>query len=194
MGSPTRTELSSLVLVVLSLSLFYLECLGVKEVMGYPPSVNCAKQECAPYQVVHSQKEFEIRIYNNSTWMSSGFITTVSYTVAYSAGYIEYESRYINILLRMNLIRFMFINLYFILLLNKRNNSYIMWRYKLFFLLGSVTYANSQILTLAWYYLFWVWTRVVLFLDLSSNKVHHLCLVWRISISCLIDVWLWLYN
>ncbi|KAH6775358.1 hypothetical protein C2S52_012919 [Perilla frutescens var. hirtella] len=82
--------ISSIVYVVLSLNLIYLECVqGVEDVKGYPPSSICATQECAPYQVVHTQKQFEIRNYTNSIWIGSGNITTVSYSVGRSAGYLR---------------------------------------------------------------------------------------------------------
>ncbi|KAI3472885.1 hypothetical protein Pfo_031032 [Paulownia fortunei] len=89
MGS-FRTEVNSLVFLVLSLSLFHLECLVMGQVKGYPPSVNCATEECAPYQVIHSQKDFEIRIYKNSTWISSKLIThSKTYTDGVRVGFTD---------------------------------------------------------------------------------------------------------
>ncbi|KAG8365788.1 hypothetical protein BUALT_Bualt17G0008200 [Buddleja alternifolia] len=86
MGSLVRTELS--IVFVLLLSLFHLKCHGIEEVKGYPASVNCATQECAPYKVIQSQKEFEIRVYNNSTWVSSPVTTSASYKDAVRDGFI----------------------------------------------------------------------------------------------------------
>ncbi|KAL0333716.1 UNVERIFIED_CONTAM: 40S ribosomal protein S3-1 [Sesamum angustifolium] len=47
---------------------------------GYKPAPTCARLECPPYKVVHSQKEFEIRSYEEGLWLSGPNITAPTYT------------------------------------------------------------------------------------------------------------------
>ncbi|KAI3459505.1 hypothetical protein Pfo_016168 [Paulownia fortunei] len=46
---------------------------------GYKPAPNCTSVECPPYNVVHSEKEFEIRSYKDALWVSSPKISETSY-------------------------------------------------------------------------------------------------------------------
>ncbi|KAA8529989.1 hypothetical protein F0562_034407 [Nyssa sinensis] len=74
-----------LVLLVMALSLFGLPqpCEG----KGYEEPLNCKHLECAPYRVIHSLKDFEIRNYRNATWMSTPPINSSSYKDAVGRGF-----------------------------------------------------------------------------------------------------------
>lgn len=72
--------------VFVVMALIYLGCV---EGVNYPPPPICATLECVSYQVVHTQREFEIRNYPTSTWIASANITTVSYSLGRSAGFLQ---------------------------------------------------------------------------------------------------------
>ncbi|XP_022877015.1 uncharacterized protein LOC111395262 [Olea europaea var. sylvestris] len=63
-------------------------CEGQEHGSHYPPSINFAKQECAPYQVIRREKEFEIRSYKESLWISTRAVASESYKNAVRDGFI----------------------------------------------------------------------------------------------------------
>ncbi|KAK6157346.1 hypothetical protein DH2020_011594 [Rehmannia glutinosa] len=67
-------------------------CLGKEQVNGYPPSVNCATRDCFSYEVIHSQKEFEIRDYQHSYWVTPpyNYSTNNNYVADFRKAYILY--------------------------------------------------------------------------------------------------------
>ncbi|KAJ9710007.1 hypothetical protein PVL29_001467 [Vitis rotundifolia] len=71
-------------LLVLSLGVFDV-CEGKGK--GYEEAVNCKRLECAPYEVVHSQKDYEIRSYTTSMWISTPPLNSSSYKDAVGRGF-----------------------------------------------------------------------------------------------------------
>ncbi|TYH96212.1 hypothetical protein ES332_A12G163100v1 [Gossypium tomentosum] len=51
---------------------------------GYEKPLNCGHLECAPYTIIHSHPEFEIRSYSKATWVATPPISSSSYTYAVS--------------------------------------------------------------------------------------------------------------
>ncbi|KAK4391852.1 hypothetical protein Sango_1963000 [Sesamum angolense] len=84
MSSP-RTAPAVCVCVFVFLCLFVSECNGADE--GYKPAPTCARLECPPYKLVHTQKEFEIRSYDEGLWLSSPNITAPTYKEGASKGF-----------------------------------------------------------------------------------------------------------
>ncbi|XP_011078066.1 heme-binding protein 2-like [Sesamum indicum] len=81
MSSPRTVAVCVFVFVCLFVS----ECKGVDE--GYKPAPTCARLECPPYKLVHTQKEFEIRSYDEGLWLSSPEITALTYKEGASKGF-----------------------------------------------------------------------------------------------------------
>lgn len=54
---------------------------------GYEKPLNCGHLECAPYTLIHSQPEFEIRSYSKATWVATPPISSPSYKYAVSVGF-----------------------------------------------------------------------------------------------------------
>ncbi|XP_039163155.1 heme-binding protein 2 [Eucalyptus grandis] len=67
-------------------SLLAVGCEG-KGVGGYEEAANCKQIECAPYEVVLSQDEFEIRRYENASWVATPPINSTSYADAINKGF-----------------------------------------------------------------------------------------------------------
>lgn len=84
MSSPRTVAVCVFVFVCLFVS----ECKGVDE--GYKPAPTCARLECPPYKLVHTQKEFEIRSYDEGLWLSSPEITALTYKEGASKGFRMY--------------------------------------------------------------------------------------------------------
>ncbi|KAL0426809.1 UNVERIFIED_CONTAM: hypothetical protein Slati_2855700 [Sesamum latifolium] len=82
MSSP-RT--AAAVCVFVFVCLFVSECKAADE--GYKPAPTCARLECPPYKLVHTQKEFEIRSYDEGLWLSSPNITASDYKEGASKGF-----------------------------------------------------------------------------------------------------------
>ena len=76
-------------LLVLSLGVFDV-CEGKGK--GYEEAVNCKRLECAPYEVVHSQKDYEIRSYTTSMWISTPPLNSSSYKDAVGRGFNMWKS------------------------------------------------------------------------------------------------------
>ncbi|KAJ6428459.1 hypothetical protein OIU84_023814 [Salix udensis] len=53
----------------------------------YEEPANCLRLECAPYQVIHSQKDYEIRSYRAATWISTSPIHSNSFKDAAGRGF-----------------------------------------------------------------------------------------------------------
>ncbi|KAF9689024.1 hypothetical protein SADUNF_Sadunf01G0048900 [Salix dunnii] len=53
----------------------------------YEEPANCLRLECAPYQVIHSQKDYEIRSYKTATWISTSPINSNSFKDAVGHGF-----------------------------------------------------------------------------------------------------------
>jgi hypothetical protein len=68
-----RSERIGLVLLTLALCTTIMFELG-RRVHDEPE--NCLRLECAPYQVIHSQKDSEIRCYRMATWVSTSPINS----------------------------------------------------------------------------------------------------------------------
>ncbi|KAK0593009.1 hypothetical protein LWI29_029128 [Acer saccharum] len=49
--------------------------------------MNCRKLECAPYEVIESKNEFEIRSYRDAMWVSTSPINSTSYKNATAKGF-----------------------------------------------------------------------------------------------------------
>ncbi|GAA0187006.1 hypothetical protein LIER_34294 [Lithospermum erythrorhizon] len=79
MFSPNRM----LSTIFLSFSLSILLCEGI----SYPKPHNCGIYECPSYEVVYSQKEFEIRNYTSATWLSTKDIVSKSFNDATVQGF-----------------------------------------------------------------------------------------------------------
>ncbi|XVE50025.1 hypothetical protein DITRI_Ditri01bG0129000 [Diplodiscus trichospermus] len=54
---------------------------------GYEKPLNCGHLECAPYKLIQSQPEFEIRSYAKATWVATSPITSSSYKEAVAKGF-----------------------------------------------------------------------------------------------------------
>ncbi|GMI99713.1 cytosolic heme (tetrapyrrole) binding protein 1, haem-binding protein 1 [Hibiscus trionum] len=54
---------------------------------GYEKPLNCGHLECAPYRVIQSRPEFEIRSYSKAMWVATSPITSSSYKDAVSKGF-----------------------------------------------------------------------------------------------------------
>ncbi|XVF02133.1 hypothetical protein REPUB_Repub04eG0149600 [Reevesia pubescens] len=54
---------------------------------GYEKPINCGHLECAPYKLIQSQSEFEIRSYSKAMWVATSPITSASYKDAVSKGF-----------------------------------------------------------------------------------------------------------
>ncbi|CAA7396365.1 unnamed protein product [Spirodela intermedia] len=80
-----------LVLVVFSGS--FLE--GEATVWGYPTPSNCRTLECPSYEVIYSQKDFEIRRYPKAVWVSTPPLTSRTYREAADRGF-NFLFAYIN--------------------------------------------------------------------------------------------------
>ncbi|KAI3447191.1 hypothetical protein Pfo_003856 [Paulownia fortunei] len=80
MFSPRRALYFLFVFLYLVLS----ECQGE----GYKPAPNCARYECPSYSVVHSEKDFEIRSYQDALWLSGPKISSKSYKEAADKGFL----------------------------------------------------------------------------------------------------------
>ncbi|KAL8035988.1 hypothetical protein ABFX02_12G130300 [Erythranthe guttata] len=81
MFPPRRAAILSTFICVL----FLWECNGEE---GYTPAPNCARLECPSYSVVHTEKEYEIRSYNNALWVSGPTIPSKSYKTAADEGFL----------------------------------------------------------------------------------------------------------
>ncbi|XP_039060696.1 heme-binding protein 2-like [Hibiscus syriacus] len=57
------------------------------EAKGYEMPPNCGHLECAPYRVIQSRPEFEIRSYSKAIWVATSPITSSSYKDAVSKGF-----------------------------------------------------------------------------------------------------------
>ncbi|CAA0836825.1 SOUL heme-binding family protein [Striga hermonthica] len=86
---------------------------------GYEPAPNCKRFQCASYAVVHSQKEFEIRKYDEALSVSAPSVTMDDYKSAASKGFLTLF-RYYN---GYNTERVK-INLTIPVLINVKNTSY----------------------------------------------------------------------
>ncbi|KAK4432833.1 Heme-binding protein 2 [Sesamum alatum] len=73
------------VCVFVFLCLFVSECKGADE--GYPPAETCSRLECPPYKVIQTQKEFEIRSYDQALWLASPKIPAATYKEGASKGF-----------------------------------------------------------------------------------------------------------
>ncbi|KAK4836382.1 hypothetical protein QYF36_022255 [Acer negundo] len=54
---------------------------------GYELPMNCRKLECAPYEVIESKNEFEIRSYGDAMWVSTSPFNSTSYKDATGKGF-----------------------------------------------------------------------------------------------------------
>lgn len=54
---------------------------------GYEPAPSCATTDCPVYTVIHPEKEFEIRSYQNAKWVYG--ISSTSFHQASSAGVLK---------------------------------------------------------------------------------------------------------
>ncbi|KAK2634790.1 hypothetical protein Ddye_029582 [Dipteronia dyeriana] len=54
---------------------------------GMNCQMNCRKLECAPYEVIESKNEFEIRSYTDAMWVSTSPINSTSYKNATAKGF-----------------------------------------------------------------------------------------------------------
>ncbi|KAG8367177.1 hypothetical protein BUALT_Bualt16G0045500 [Buddleja alternifolia] len=73
----------ALCLFVAFVSSILSECNG----QGYKPAPTCARLECPSYSVVQSEKEFEIRNYNDALWVSSPKIESNTYREGANKGF-----------------------------------------------------------------------------------------------------------
>ncbi|KAF8400073.1 hypothetical protein HHK36_015948 [Tetracentron sinense] len=71
----------------LLLLVFILSVFLKGEAMAYEKPLNCRGLECAPYVVIHSQKDLEIRSYTKAIWMSTPPINSSSYKEAVDIGF-----------------------------------------------------------------------------------------------------------
>lgn len=71
------------VLLVLSVLIMVKQLEG----KGYEKPLNCGRLECAPYKLIQSQTEFEIRSYAEATWVATFPITSSSYKDAVDKGF-----------------------------------------------------------------------------------------------------------
>lgn len=58
-----------------------------KGASGYGEPANCRRLECAPYRVVLSRSEFEIRRYRSASWISTPPVNSSSYEYAVRRGF-----------------------------------------------------------------------------------------------------------
>ncbi|KAF6160100.1 hypothetical protein GIB67_018880 [Kingdonia uniflora] len=84
MSSPFAIDNLPLVLLMLILMVLFLH---KGEAKAFDKPSNCGHLECAPYEVIHSQNEMEIRSYKNSNWMSTSPINSTSYKQASNLGF-----------------------------------------------------------------------------------------------------------
>ncbi|KAL0345048.1 UNVERIFIED_CONTAM: hypothetical protein Sradi_4336100 [Sesamum radiatum] len=82
--SSLRTA-AAVVCVFVFVCLFVAECKAADE--GYKSAPTCARLECPPYKLVQTQKEFEIRSYDEGLWLSSPNITAPDYKEGASKGF-----------------------------------------------------------------------------------------------------------
>ncbi|KAL3635661.1 hypothetical protein CASFOL_020208 [Castilleja foliolosa] len=81
-------EVNNVVLIIVTLCLLCLFELGYSQgVKGYPAPSICKTRECVPYEIIHSEKEFEIRKYNVTYWVETPLINSKSYKDAYQKGF-----------------------------------------------------------------------------------------------------------
>lgn len=83
-----RMMISRTILAICCLAISVL--LGCKGEVGYDAPPNCARLECPQYTVLHSQKDFEIRRYNDARWLVAPTIISKSYKEAASKGFRMY--------------------------------------------------------------------------------------------------------
>ncbi|KAF8040968.1 hypothetical protein BT93_B3016 [Corymbia citriodora subsp. variegata] len=76
-----------LVVIFTVASVLAFGCQGKEGVSGYEEPANCKKIECPPYEVVHSQDEYEIRRYENASWVSTPPINSTTYRDAVGEGF-----------------------------------------------------------------------------------------------------------
>lgn len=82
----SQRRASSTTMLLIFVVAFVSQCKGE----GYPPASNCARLECPPYTVAHSEKEFEIRSYKDALWVSAPPVPSKSYKPAADKGFITY--------------------------------------------------------------------------------------------------------
>ena len=70
--------------LALCIAIMFEQCQGRS---AYAEPANCLRLECAPYQVIHSQKDYEIRSYRTATWISTSPINSNSYKDAVGHGF-----------------------------------------------------------------------------------------------------------
>lgn len=70
--------------LALCIAIMFEQCQGRS---AYAEPANCLRLECAPYQVIHSQKDYEIRSYRTATWISTSRINSNSYKDAVGHGF-----------------------------------------------------------------------------------------------------------
>lgn len=73
--------------LVTAMTLLGVVGLVVCEGKGYEEPLNCKKLECPSYEVIDSQKEYEIRSYKNALWMSTPIINSTSYKDGSNRGF-----------------------------------------------------------------------------------------------------------
>ncbi|KAI8572441.1 hypothetical protein RHMOL_Rhmol01G0198800 [Rhododendron molle] len=75
-------------LVVIAMALFgSMLCQGKAKTKGFEVPPNCEKLECPPYQVIKSQKDYEIRSYKRALWVSSPQINSTSFNDGSGKGF-----------------------------------------------------------------------------------------------------------
>ncbi|KAL3635660.1 hypothetical protein CASFOL_020207 [Castilleja foliolosa] len=80
-------EVNNVMLIVVTLSLCLFELGYSQGVTGYAAPAICKTRECVPYEIIHSEKEFEIRKYNITYWVETPSINSNSYKDAHQKGF-----------------------------------------------------------------------------------------------------------
>ncbi|KAH7849327.1 hypothetical protein Vadar_016355 [Vaccinium darrowii] len=81
---------SGLVVILMAMAMALLGsmlCEGKADSKGFEEPLNCKKLECPPYQVIETQKDFEIRSYTSARWVSSTQRNSTSFKDGSSKGF-----------------------------------------------------------------------------------------------------------